>query len=342
MKEKKSLKQEIHACIEAIAESPREPKLYQKLGDLQRQCGDAVGASKSYRSATELRKHESGTENTEALITSSINNTDVYLELLKNCLTYQLWNAKDGSAFEVSISKPLISFARVILRVKEFFKISTPDNREFGLDWPAKALTMAGKERLNNVEYCTKIVLQENILGDLIETGVWRGGCTIFMRALLKSYGDQERTVWVADSFEGMPKPDKQKYPADKKFDLSMWKTLAVTSDEVRENFKRFGLLDDKVKFLEGWFSETLPKAPIEKLAIIRLDGDLYESTMDALKHLYHKLSDGGFIIVDDYHCAEPCKQAIDEYRAENNITDEIVAIDWSAVYWRKNMDKTS
>ncbi|MGH1383694.1 TylF/MycF/NovP-related O-methyltransferase [Kordia sp.] len=342
MKEKESLKLEIHACIEAITASPRESALYQKLGDLQRQCGDSVGASKSYRSATELRRHESGAKETDVIITSSINNTDAYLNLLKDSLTYQLWGASDGTAFEVRISKPLISLARIILRIKEFFKLSTPENREFGLDWPAKALTMAGKERLNNVEYCTKIVLQENIPGDLIETGVWRGGCTIFMRALLKSYGDQKRAVWVADSFSGMPKPDKKQYPADKKFDLSMWKTLAVTADEVRENFKRFGLLDDKVKFLEGWFSETLPKAPIEQLAIIRLDGDLYESTMDALKHLYAKLSDGGFIIVDDYHCAAPCKQAIDEFREVNNITDEIVAIDWSAVYWRKNMDKTN
>ncbi|WP_298510432.1 TylF/MycF/NovP-related O-methyltransferase [uncultured Kordia sp.] len=340
MKEKESLKLEIHACIEAIAENPRESELYQKLGDLQLQCGDAVGASKSYRSATELRQYASGVTDAKVAFTSSINNTDAYLELLKNCLTYQLWNASDGSAFEVSISKPLISFARIIHRIKEVFKFSTADKREFGLDWPAKALTMAGRERLNNIEYCTKLILQEGIEGDFIETGVWRGGCTIFMRALLKSYGDTKRSVWVADSFSGMPKPNKKEYPADKKYDLSMWKTLAVTADEVRENFKRFDLLDEKVKFLEGWFSETLPKAPIEKLAMIRLDGDLYESTMDALKSLYHKLSDGGFIIVDDYHCAPPCKQAIDEFREANSITDKIVSIDWSAIYWRKNTDK--
>jgi O-methyltransferase len=334
--EKEPLKAAIHQCIEAIAKDPKNPSLYQELGELQRKCGDAVGASQSFRSARILRDHQLNGKKTKATIKSTVDNTDRYLNLLKQSLTYQLWDASDGSSHEMHVSKPLVSMVRMMKRTKKLFKPTSSEEREFGMDWPSKAYTMVGVERLNNIESCAKIVLQDGVKGDFIETGVWRGGCTIFMRAILKAFGDSKRSVWVADSFEGMPKPNSEDYPADKKFDLSMWKTLAVTSEEVRDNFKRFGLLDDQVKFLEGFFSKTLPTAPIDQLSIIRLDGDLYESTMDALTHLYGKLSDGGFVIVDDYHCAEPCKQAVDDFRKANKITEELVGVDWSAVYWRK------
>ena len=74
---------------------------------------------------------------------------------------------------------------------------------------------------------------------------------------------------------------------------------------------------------------------PIEQLAILRLDGDLYESTMDALVPLYEKVSPGGFVIVDDYGAWEPCRKAVDDFRAQHGITDEIVEVDWTGVYWR-------
>jgi len=81
------------------------------------------------------------------------------------------------------------------------------------------------------------------------------------------------------------------------------------------ENFRKYDLLDRQVRFLKGWFSETLPGCPIERLAVLRLDGDMYESTMDALKHFYPKLSAGGYLIVDDYGAAPACKTAIHEFR---------------------------
>lgn len=339
MKEKELLKQEVHACIKAISANPKDPDLYRNLGALQVQCKDYMGASKSFRSARELEALHSKKQNPNNSFEPFLNNTDAYLNLLKDCLTYQLWDASDGNAFEVRVSKPFISLARIIHKIKAYFNPQENEVREFGMDWPAKALTMAGRERLNNVEFCTKKILEEDVPGDFIETGVWRGGCAILMQATLKSYGAQERTVWLADSFEGMPKPNKKLYPADKRYDLSMWQTLAVSVEEVQENFKRFDLLDENVKFLKGWFSKTLPNAPVQKLAMIRLDGDLYESTLDALTHLYHKLSDGGFLIVDDYHCAPPCKRAVDDFREQHQIIDTIVSIDWSGIYWRKNFE---
>mmetsp|Transcript_16038 Transcript_16038/g.30893 ORF Transcript_16038/g.30893 Transcript_16038/m.30893 type:complete len:239 (+) Transcript_16038:263-979(+) len=105
--------------------------------------------------------------------------------------------------------------------------------------------------------------------------------------------------------------------------------------EDVQEAFSRHGLLDENVKFLKGWFSDTLPKAPIKKLAILRLDGDFYKSTMDGLNNLYNKIVPGGFCIVDDYHAFVECERAVTEFRASHNITSKIIDIDDEGVYWR-------
>ena len=127
--------------------------------------------------------------------------------------------------------------------------------------------------------------------------------------------------------------------PQDEGWDFSASKEpiLAIPLEEVQENFRRYNLLDDQVQFLKGWFCDTLPTAPIEKLAVLRLDGDLYESTMDGLNALYDKVSPGGFIIVDDYGDFEPCHRAITEFRQARNINDPIEVIDWAGAYWRKS-----
>jgi len=195
---------------------------------------------------------------------------------------------------------------------------------------------MIGTKRLDNVQRCVEDVLRDGVPGDLLEAGVWRGGVPILMRAVLKAHGVRDRVVWVADSFEGLPVPNPRDYPADRGYDLTMFKSLAVSLDEVRANFERFRLLDAQVKFLKGWFKDTLPVAPISRLAVMRLDADLYESTMDALVNLYPKLSPGGYAIIDDYGNAPPCRQAVDDFRRRHGITDEIVTIDWSGVFWQK------
>jgi O-methyltransferase len=156
------------------------------------------------------------------------------------------------------------------------------------------------------------------------------------MRGVLKAYGDTERTVWVADSFEGLPQPDPERYPADAGDRLWTWPQLAVSVDQVKGNFERYGLLDDRVRFLVGWFKDTLPAAPIERLAVLRLDGDLYESTMDGLRALYHKVSPGGFVIVDDYGAMPGCREAVEDFRTEAGITEPIEQIDWTGVFWRR------
>ena len=139
----------------------------------------------------------------------------------------------------------------------------------------------------------------------------------------------------MADSFEGLPPPNVSKYPEDEGVNLFLFPQLAISMEQVQRNFSKYGLLDNQVVFLKGFFSTTLPTAPIDRLAILRLDGDLYESTMDALVNLYPKLSEGGFVIVDDYFMTS-CSRAVHDYMHAHNINSPLIPIDTGSVYWKK------
>jgi hypothetical protein len=205
-----------------------------------------------------------------------------------------------------------------------------------GRDWPANAVTMIGMGRLNHLQACVEEVLATDVPGDLIETGVWRGGASILMRAVLRARGGgSSRTVWAADSFQGLPAPDEERYPADRGSGLHEREFLSVSLEQVQRNFERYGMLDDGVRFLPGWFHETLPGLESRPWSLIRLDADLYESTYVALEHLYPRLEPGGFLIADDYWLRSS-RQAIHDYRARHGIEEEIQPIDWAGAYWRK------
>jgi hypothetical protein len=210
--------------------------------------------------------------------------------------------------------------------------------RAAGNDWPYFGYTMVGRARLDNLERCMRDVLERNIPGDFIETGVWRGGSAILMRAVLRVYGVTDRVVWAADSFEGMPKPESE----SDGWDLSGVEELQVSIEKVKRNFARFGLLDEQVGFLKGWFKETLPTAPIKRLAILRMDGDLYNSTMDALANLYDKLSPGGYVIVDDYKGWPGCRRAVHDFLYSRHLNPKIQDIDDQSVYWRVREDEVA
>lgn len=215
-------------------------------------------------------------------------------------------------------------------------QVFDPMLRLIGRDHPRDAHTMIGMARLDNLQMLAERVLEDGVAGDFVETGVWRGGASIFLKGVLKAHGNDEKRVWLADSFAGLPPPDLDRYPMDKGWDMSNIDYLKVSLEQVQEHFRRYNLLDDRVIFLEGWFKDTLPTAPIQQIAILRLDGDLYESTMDALKALYFKVAPGGYVVVDDYLIIPPCRTAVEEFRASYGIQDEIVAIDRDAVYWQK------
>ena len=272
------------------------------------------------------------------------NPIDLYLDLMKLALSFSLWE-ESGIPVERYIYKE--SFRKKVflhtlsylsqLAGLQVVKNKTYEQRERdeGMIWPVQAHTMIGLKRLDNIRFCVEDVLKNNIQGDLIETGVWRGGSCIFMRAILAAHGIKDRRVFVADSFEGLPKPDKKQYPQDRHDKLYLKKILAITKEEVEDNFKKYGLLDEQVVFLKGWFKDTLPAVPSENFSIIRLDGDMYQSTMEAFTNLYHKLTIGGYCIIDDYGLKH-CKQAVDEFRVENKITAPLQKIDWTGVFWRK------
>lgn len=214
-------------------------------------------------------------------------------------------------------------------------KVFDSQLRELGRDWPSKAHSMIGNRRMSNLRQITEYAIANNIPGDFIETGVWRGGACIMARAIMKAYGVTDRRVWVADSFCGLPVPNPR-YAADANDKHHSYSELAVSLEEVKSNFDKYGLLDDQVVFLKGWFSETLPKAGIKSLAVLRLDGDMYESTTDGLTNLYDKVSRGGFVIVDDFGAVAACQRAVMDFRKERGIEDQIQNIDGMGVFWQK------
>ena len=215
------------------------------------------------------------------------------------------------------------------------------DMRAVGKDWPPprSAETMVGLKRLENLQELITKIVAEAIPGDLLEAGVWRGGAAIFMRAALLALGDEERAVWLADSFQGLPPPDDEKYPVDKGDRHHTRDFLRVTRQDVEANFARYGLLDSRVRFLEGWFADTLPNAPITSIALMRLDGDMYGSTFESLTALYPRLSVDGFVVIDDYGNPDipGARAATDDFRAQQAISDPIQVIDWTGVYWRRS-----
>ncbi len=241
---------------------------------------------------------------------------DSYLGLIQSCLSGSLYNDPPLEALGPAEFDPVL--------------------REYGRDWPSKAHTMIGSKRLANLRSLVEEVIFNQVPGDLMETGVWRGGACILMRAVLSAYNVTDRRVWVVDSFEGLPAPDTQHYPADDGSVFHTYVDLAVSLDEVKRNFAKYDLLDKQVVFLQGWFRDTLPTAPIERLAVLRLDGDMYESTILPLTSLYDKLSIGGYVIVDDYHVVESSKKAVHDFLATKGISPKIEEIDGVGVFWRK------
>lgn len=272
------------------------------------------------------------------------NAVDLYLEMVKLALTGALQEDSDkvlgGRPGEGSWKQRLANrlgdmagrFGVQMTRQHHY----DPALRRDGLDRPGRAESMIGLRRMENLRSCVEAVIRDNVPGDLIEAGVWRGGATIFMRAILSAHNETTRTVWVADSFEGLPPPNAVRYPADRDDQHHTMSDLKVGVEQVRHNFRRYQLLDDQVKFLVGWFEDTLPNAPIEALAVMRLDGDMYESTVQSLEALYPKLSTGGYCIIDDYGLLPGAQRAVTDYRSRNRITDELIDIDGVGIFWRK------
>jgi hypothetical protein len=258
----------------------------------------------------------------------------LYLDLLKRCLVN--WIYMDAETRPV-LPRKLAYLLEIVsggLRIT-MPKVVDQEKRRFGQDWPVFGHSMVGLNRLGHIQYCIEEVLRDDIPGDLLETGVWRGGSCIFMRGVLKAFGVEDRKVWVCDSFRGLPIPNLRKYPADRNSLFVLARSLAVSFDQVKANFEKYGLLDDQVVFVKGWFRDSLPSLPVQRLSLLRLDGDMYESTMDALTNLYPRLSEGGFLIIDDYDIPA-CRNAIEDYRNAFGINEEVIQREGGIFFWKK------
>ncbi len=240
----------------------------------------------------------------------------LYLDLMEATLT--------GSLYE---DPPLPTFG---------YTAYASNLRDRGLDWPSHADSMIGSERMRNFRTLVENVIKAKIPGDIVETGVWRGGASIMARAVLMAHDVRDRKVILADSFEGLPPPNESQFPADAGSTFHQFPELAVSLEQVQENFRRFGLLDEQVVFAKGWFRDTMPTLPTHRIAVLRLDGDMYESTIQPLEHLYDRITPGGWIIVDDYEIIPACKAAVTDFLAKRGLNPTIVPIDGVGVYFQK------
>ena len=298
--------------------SPYDPDLAARFAAVARALGrDAEAREAEARQADWARFDISALPQWRDTAEPSPQGAALYLDLMERALTNVLY--RDPS-FSEGRSEPF-----------------SEDRRRCGRDIPATAHTMIGQTRLRHLRRCVETVIREDVPGDLIEAGVWRGGACILMRAALEALDDRTRRVFAADSFAGLPPPDSR-FPEDAltTFDFHLRPELAVSLETVRDNFARYGLLDDRVVFVEGLFHETLPELRDETFALLRLDGDLYSSTMDTLENLYDRVSPGGFVILDDYGAVFDARRAARDFRETRGIDTPIIAINGDAVFWRK------
>jgi hypothetical protein len=218
-----------------------------------------------------------------------------------------------------------------------------------GSDVPpqANALSMVGKRRLDNFAMCVATTVRENVPGDVIETGSWKGGAAFVAMKVLDILDQrQQRKVYVCDSFKGIPSPPKDRQYNTEDHNANFPVFSEASSKRVLADAQRFGVSMDPSEVLEGYFNETLPalvaSQPAIRFSVIRLDGDTYFSTMDALRTLYSRLSPGGFVIVDDYIDWAGCREAAEDFRRQQGIRDPIVLVPHRdgeilrGAYWRK------
>jgi len=205
------------------------------------------------------------------------------------------------------------------------------DQSEWKIDRSVQPTTLLRKGQLDLIEQAVVAIEAARVPGDYIEAGVWRGGVIILLRALLGAYDIADRKVFAADSFAGIPLNTRaQNDPVDQ------WSDRWVAGlDEVKRNIERFGMLDERVRFVPGFFADTLHMLATERFSLIRLDSDSYDSVETSLEHLYPRLSDGGIVIIDDWHLPG-CRMAVTDYRDYFGITDPIYEHDANA-YWTRN-----
>jgi len=242
-------------------------------------------------------------------------------------------------------NKILFSLANKLIFVKN---IPLKDFLNFEKLWLFKKVypyTMVGYARLSNVYELAHLIEKNKIKGVFVECGVWKGGCAAVMAFVSQKFSFG-RKAWLFDSFEGLPEPTAEDGKTAKEYALNkaegnlktIDKCVAPLKDVEEIFFKILKLNKENVVISKGWFQDTLPenKEKIGKIALLRLDGDWYESTKCCLENLYDNVIIGGYIVLDDYGHWEGAEKALDEFFAKRKISPELIKIDYTGVYFQK------
>lgn len=193
--------------------------------------------------------------------------------------------------------------------------------------------TMLGTDRLRGLYDAVMSAIEAGIPGDIVECGAARGGSAALMGLILKGLG-VERLLWVCDTFEGIP-PATDDDPVEA---LQYTGQFRGDIEDVRSLFSQFGILQN-AKLVKGLFQNTLPSLGVEKIAVLHLDGDWYESTKCGLENLYDKVSPGGFIQIDDYGHWVGCRKAVDEFFQGRGLNPVLTCLDYTGVQFKKEGD---
>jgi len=221
-------------------------------------------------------------------------------------------------------------------RIKQNNNYSDFTDKELVILEEVKAYTMTSPERIVSLVRAINYIEENDIEGCIVECGVWKGGS---MMAALLALREKNRNIYLYDTFEGMSEPtnkdESYKNESAKEAYLTKneyWKRIECYSalDEVKNNIHNINYPKDKINFIQGKVEETIPEIIPEKIAVLRLDTDWYESTMHEMVHLFPKLVTGGVIIIDDYGHWKGCKKAVDEYISKNNIKLLLNRIDYT------------
>jgi O-methyltransferase len=188
-----------------------------------------------------------------------------------------------------------------------------------------RSYTMTSRERMYALYEGVRYVSHRGVPGAIVECGVWRGGSVMLAAHTLLALDDQ-RDIWLYDTFEGMPEPTAGDVAADGAGVAEQWRTSGgdwcrSSLDECRRNVESTGIAPGRLHFVQGKVEDTLPEQAPGPIALLRLDTDWYDSSRHELEHLYPLLAPGGVLIVDDYGRWQGQRLAVDEYCKEHGIT---------------------
>lgn len=203
-----------------------------------------------------------------------------------------------------------------------------------------KPYTMTSEERLYAMNKAVEYLIKNNIPGDIVECGVWRGGSTMCALLGLVKMGKPDRNIFLYDTFDGMSEPTEKDAnllgkdakqlldESQKTTEDTMWCYAPI--EDVKKNIESTSYPHQLVTYIKGKVEDTIPGTMPGEIALLRLDTDWYESTYHELKFLFPKLVKGGVLIIDDYGHWQGAREAVDQYFEENNINMLLNRIDYT------------